>query len=174
MTEVVVRAMEAADTDAVGQVHARAWQATYADVMPASFLDAIDPGARAEQWRVTVERRLPLHAQLVAAVDGEPVGFAAVGLARNDSQRRGEVYAINVDPDWIGRGVGQPLFSAANATLRGMGFTALVLWVVRENARARRFYERNDWAADGGEQHVEFGGARVVELRYRSPSLPDR
>ena len=101
-----------------------------------------------------------------------PVGFAAVGLARGD-QKRGEVYAINVDPDWIGRGVGQPLFSAAVATLTDFGFTDLVLWVVRENARARRFYERNGWLADGGQQCIEFGGATVVELRYRSPDATD-
>jgi ribosomal protein S18 acetylase RimI-like enzyme len=90
-------------------------------------------------------------------------------MARNDQERRGEVYAINVDPDWIGRGVGQPLFSAAVAALRDMGFTSLVLWVVRENARARHFYERNGWVADGAEQEAEFGDATVVELRYRSP-----
>ncbi len=170
MTDVVIRAMKTADTEAVGRVHARAWQATYAEVMPAAFLAAIDPVARAEQWQITIERRLPLHAQLVAEVAGEPVGFAAVGLARHDDQRRGEVYAINVDPDWIGRGVGQPLFSGAVAALRDLGFaSALVLWVVRENARARRFYERNGWLADGAEQQAEFGGATVVELRYRSP-----
>jgi GNAT superfamily N-acetyltransferase len=162
--------MAAADTEAVGRMHVRVWQATYADVMPASYLAAIDPVARAEYWRVTIARRLPLHAQLVAAIDGEPVGFAAVGMAHHDQKRRGEVYAINVDPDWIGRGVGQPLFSGAVAALRGMGFTAdLVLWVVRENARARHFYERNGWRADGAEQQVEFGDATVVELRYQSP-----
>jgi GNAT superfamily N-acetyltransferase len=161
--------METADTEAVGRVHARAWQATYADVMPGAFLAAIDPAARAEQWRVTIGRHLPLHAQLVADVDCVQVGFAAVGLARNDPQRRGEVYAINVDPDWIGRGVGQPLFARAVAVLDDFGFSKLVLWVVRENARARRFYERNGWVADDAEQRVEFGDATVVELRYRSP-----
>jgi GNAT superfamily N-acetyltransferase len=170
MTDVVIRAMQSADTEAVGRVHARAWQATYSNVMPAAFLAAIDPVARGEQWDITIGRRLPLHAQLVADVDGVPVGFAAVGLARNDKQRRGEVYAINVDPDWIGRGVGQPLFSGAIDALRGMGFKAeLVLWVVRENARARHFYERNGWVADGAEQQAEFGGSTVVEVRYRSP-----
>ena len=171
MTDVVIRAMEIADTEAIGRVHVRAWQATYSNVMPATFLAAMDPAARAEQWEITIARRLPLHAQLVAVVDGVPVGFAAVGLANHDRQRRGEVYAINVDPDWIGRGVGQPLFARATATLTDMGFKELVLWVVRENARARRFYERNGWTFDGAEQEADFGGSTVVELRYRSPDV---
>jgi GNAT superfamily N-acetyltransferase len=169
--------MERADTEAIGRVHVRAWQATYYEVMPATFLAAMDPAARAEQWRAAIERGLPLHAQLVAAVDDVPVGFSAFGPARGD-ERRGEVYAINVDPDWVERGVGQPLFAAAVAALTDFGFTELVLWVVRENARARRFYERNGWVADGEEQRAEFGGATVVELRYRfavaAVSLPDR
>jgi GNAT superfamily N-acetyltransferase len=169
--------MERTDAETIGHVHVRAWQATYSEVMPAAFLAAMDPAARAEQWRAIVERRDPRHAQLVADIDGVPVGFSAFGPARGD-EHRGEVYAINVDPDWVERGVGQPLFSAAVAALTDFGFTELVLWVVRENARARRFYERNGWVADGGEQRAEFGDATVVELRYRfvvdPVSLPER
>lgn len=170
--------MERSHTDAIGRVHVRAWQATYSDVMPANFLAAMDPVARAEQWRATLGRSVSRHGQLVAVIDGMPVGFSAFGRARGGDEHRGEVYAINVDPDWVGRGVGQPLFSAAVAALTDFGFPELVLWVVRENARARRFYERNGWVAEGGEQRAEFGGATVVELRYRfvvaAVSLPDR
>ena len=37
------------------------------------------------------------------------------------------------------------------------------LWVLRDNARARRFYEGHGWRADGTERVA--GG--VVEVRYR-------
>jgi hypothetical protein len=41
-----------------------------------------------------------------------------------------------------------------------------MLWVVRENARARRFYERNGWSADGATKTQAFGEQPVTELRY--------
>ncbi|MFV0632889.1 hypothetical protein [Demequina sp.] len=38
--------------------------------------------------------------------------------------------------------------------------------MARENARARRFYEREGWVADGTERTEELGGAAVIETLY--------
>jgi hypothetical protein len=42
--------------------------------------------------------------------------------------------------------------------------TDAYLWVVEANARARRFYEREGWSADGAMRASSFGS---TELRYR-------
>ena len=42
----------------------------------------------------------------------------------------------------------------------------MVLWVVPGNARARRFYERSGWSADGAERVAEVNGVTVPECRY--------
>jgi len=47
------------------------------------------------------------------------------------------------------------------------GFTAVVLWVLETNARARRFYEVAGFAPDGGEQVETFGAVPLREVRYR-------
>lgn len=43
------------------------------------------------------------------------------------------------------------------------------LWVLKHNARARRFYERAGFAPDGAEEAEEIAGARVPEVRYARP-----
>jgi RimJ/RimL family protein N-acetyltransferase len=73
---------------------------------------------------------------------------------------------LNADPAVFGRGAGLAVHRAALARLAAEGHRRAVLWVVRDNPRARRFYEREGWCADGHEIVAEMGGAAVTELRY--------
>jgi RimJ/RimL family protein N-acetyltransferase len=43
----------------------------------------------------------------------------------------------------------------------------VTLWVLRDNERARRFYERAGWSFDGTEKEDVVAGATVTEVRYR-------
>jgi hypothetical protein len=47
--------------------------------------------------------------------------------------------------------------------MRSRNSTAAVLWVVVDNSRARRFYEREGWHADGRQRVSSLGPS---ELRY--------
>jgi len=53
------------------------------------------------------------------------------------------------------------------AALRESGYREVILWVLEDNPRARRFYEREGWALDGGRKEDEFLGVQVTEVRYR-------
>jgi ribosomal protein S18 acetylase RimI-like enzyme len=52
------------------------------------------------------------------------------------------------------------------AKVSSAGYQGITLWVLEENARARRFYERAGFASDDA-RHVldDLGG--VIEIRYR-------
>ena len=90
--------------------------------------------------------------------DGEVVGILTVGVD--------ELYAIYVHPDHWGTGVGQALLDHAEAALAETCDVAVLTCMV-DNARARRFYERNGW--EPGETVVEphFGGEPTAVCRYR-------
>jgi ribosomal protein S18 acetylase RimI-like enzyme len=105
--------------------------------------------------------------RLTVAVDGDRlgdgeqvVGFSYVGPSEEDGVR--ELYAIHVDPGHLGGGVGKLLMVDA---LEHLGDHA-VLWVLEGNARARRFYERGGWRADGVTRDEEMGGEPTHQLRY--------
>ena len=55
---------------------------------------------------------------------------------------------------------------AAAAALAALGFEDIFLWVLEENARARRFYERAGFAAAGESIECDIGGKTLRELRY--------
>jgi RimJ/RimL family protein N-acetyltransferase len=42
-----------------------------------------------------------------------------------------------------------------------------VLWVLEANERARRFYERGGWKADGETRVEAISGQPVPQVRYR-------
>ena len=172
---LVVRAMTEADIDAVAEVHVRTWQAAYAGIMPAEVLDALDPAVSAAHRR---ERKVPDGARTVVAdEDGQVVGFASFGPSRvpgtadEYDTRFGEVYAIYVRPEHWGTGAGRALMDAARAGLAG--YPEFRLWVLEDNHRARRFYERAGLAPDGVRDFYTPPGGRekLAEIRYSASIL---
>ena len=43
----------------------------------------------------------------------------------------------------------------------------LVVWALADNERARHFYRRHGFQADGVERYDDIGGASLLEVRYR-------
>ena len=77
----------------------------------------------------------------------------------------GEVYAFYVHPDHWGSQVANELMLATISALGDDGWPLARLWVLRDNPRARRFYERHGWIVDGTESNVAVVG-EPVDTRY--------
>lgn len=158
------------DANAMGRLHVRAWQSAYRGVMPDEYLDGLQADDRIEIWHGVIAEsdRPPL---LVAVVADEVVGFAAFGEERpaTPAQSCGELYAMNLDPDHWGRGIGRVLLHRVTDALIAMGYLEAVLWVVPQNERARALYESEGWVADGGVSSEEILGVTVTDIRYRRP-----
>jgi ribosomal protein S18 acetylase RimI-like enzyme len=104
----------------------------------------------------------------VAVRDGVVVGFVSVGPADDKTLAAdvGELYAIYVHPSVWDVGAGRALMSRAVQALRELGYARAVLWVLGSNERARRFYERAGWTADGATKVEERPGVALHEVRY--------
>jgi GNAT superfamily N-acetyltransferase len=167
---VKVRPARLEDARRVGEIHVETWRATYVGVMPQEVLDGLSVDDRERLWREWIP-----HGEtevFVAELDDEVVGFVSVG-PRRSSPRSGELYAIYVLPSAHGSGAGPALMEAAVAAL-ARRFDEAILWVATENPRARRFYERCGWVADGERVDDSIPGAVVPETRYRLSGLHRR
>jgi GNAT superfamily N-acetyltransferase len=109
----MVRDARREDAAAIARVHARSWQVAYAHAFPAEALAGISIERRAGRWAERLATSPPRAALLVAEVDGEVRGFASVGAARDRDEELGELYAIYVDPDHWGAGLGRALITEA-------------------------------------------------------------
>ena len=138
-------------------VHLKAWHEAYAGLIPAAYLDTVT-----EEKCLRIARRYPDN--LLAAMDGDRViGFAGYGAYREDTlPDTGEIFALYVLREYWGTGAGRLLMEEALRRLRG--FSAAVLWVLRDNRRAIRFYEKCGFTPDGTEQTIDLG-APLCEIR---------
>jgi ribosomal protein S18 acetylase RimI-like enzyme len=164
MTATVRRAAEP-DAPAIAAVHVRTWQAAYAHALPAAYLGALDAAERAATWRERLAARVAPVETYVVEVGGTVVGFVAAGPGRGE-EAVGEVYAIYVEPGHWSTGAGRLLMQTAVTHLAAAGFTTVRLWVLEDNPRARDFYARNGFAADGASRPETIGGVDVIEVRY--------
>jgi ribosomal protein S18 acetylase RimI-like enzyme len=166
---VTIRPASVDDADAVGEVHVRAWQSAYRGVMPDDYLDGLQAQDHATRWREHLIAPSS-DGELLVVVDGHRVvGFASLGPAFDSDAPSdiGQLYAINLDPDVWGRGLGRALLSVATDRLRELGYVEAVLWVVPDNQRARRLYESEGWSDDDLRRDDEVFGVVVSAMRYR-------
>jgi GNAT superfamily N-acetyltransferase len=189
---VVIRAGSAADAAQIATVQREGWFAAYEGIIPAEIIDRLttpDHGARVRQ----TFRTRPWQRMLVAAATGqedpgqagEPtesgiVGYASFGpetdvlsapwphplTTDGEDGSVAELYALYVRPAWWSTGTGRALMERVLARTSGAGYLSITLWVLRDNRRARRFYERAGFAPDGATNVLHRLGD-VTELRYR-------
>jgi ribosomal protein S18 acetylase RimI-like enzyme len=164
----LIREAQIEDARGVAQVNVASWQAAYPGLIDQTFLDSLDVDGRTESWqRILHQRRGRV---LVAEEEGSVIGFCAVGPAIDDDW--GEVFAIYVDPQHWGHGVGRDLLVAAEHSLAEAGFPRALLWVLEGNDRARVFYERQGWAPGKPIRIEAIGGSDVTEVRYEKALTP--
>ena len=158
---MTVRRAQPGDAAAIAEVHIETWRAAYHEIFPAEFLEGLDVDRR----RVFVEDRLASGASLFVSVNDQITGFCFVGPARGEEEW-GELYSIYVHPEHWGTGDGFDLIQAAETELASLGFHRALLWVLRDNPRARAFYERCGWTLAKPIRVEEIGGVQVTECRY--------
>jgi GNAT superfamily N-acetyltransferase len=157
-----VRRAELADARAIAEVHVRTWQAAYRHAFPAELLDNDSVDERERLW----SHHLGLGVVAwVAEAEGRIVGFVSVGDSRTEKDA-GELYAIYVLPEAWGTGAATGLMAAAKDWFAQEGYATAMLWVLADNPRARRFYEREGWRAEGTRLDT-VRGVEVEEALYR-------
>jgi putative acetyltransferase len=98
------------------------------------------------RWAAAVME--PETRTLIAVSGEEPVGAACV--------TDGWLEGLYVVPERWGTGLADELHDRALDEVQGLGSASCRLWVLEDNHRARRFYERRGWRENGETRVVEF------------------
>jgi len=163
---ITVRAAAPADAPAIGRIHVESWRETYRGLLSENLLNSVSAVVRAAMWRGALEHERPILLFVAQAPSGKLVGFAGGGSSRTPSlSHDAEVYAMYVLRAAQKRGCGRRLMAALADGLHARGFKSLCLWVLEENANARRFYERLGGTVVGGKTEVD-GGYEFKEVAY--------
>ena len=161
-----VRPATVDDADAIERIRVETWRATYRGLLPDGLIDQLHPNV--ERRRERLRSLEPSELNFIAEEDTVVVGYALAGPERtHDPEYSGEVYAIYVLPAAQGKGHGRALIRECASELAARGMTSLLIWVLRENAIGRGFYERIGGRAVREKQLEEFPGAEEhIEIGY--------
>jgi ribosomal protein S18 acetylase RimI-like enzyme len=129
-----------AELPSVAALHLRSWRDAYRGVIPDSVIDARSFESGLAGWRGTFAA-YPGNVRAVRA-RGRVLGFCCAGPVVN-AERSGpwamELYALHVDPELRGRGIGARML---RALLAEAGTKGLILWTLVGLSRSRAFYSR--------------------------------
>ncbi len=137
-------------------VHWKSWQDAYKGIVDQSYLD-----------QLTLEKCEEIACKwtdnLFVAKDGnQVVGFLGYGGYHDDElPNAGEIFALYVLEEYYGTGVGKALMDKGLSVLAQ---SQIALWVLKDNKRAIRFYEKCGFSLDGREEEIKLGSS-VTEVR---------
>jgi ribosomal protein S18 acetylase RimI-like enzyme len=159
------------DARGLGTMHVASWRETYTGVLPDKMLSSLSVEGRVAMWDQILRQPTTSSSTVVylAEREGSILGFGSCGAQRTENLKDrgydGELSAIYVLRAFQGQGIGARLLGRMSLDLLGRGFSAAALWVLRENLRARRFYEFHGAEIIAEREEVR-DGAVLVELAY--------
>ena len=162
---LVWRAPVAADAEAVGRLHHRAWVDAYGDLLPEDWFEHWTVDDAVERWRGILAAPVPEGVTRVAVFDerGAAVAWVVAGPSRPDDEvepaRERELWGLYVAREHHGTGLARALAEHV------LGDEPAEVWLFDGNPRAEAFYRKLGFARDGVEApHLETGlpGIRMV------------
>ncbi|WP_119696465.1 GNAT family N-acetyltransferase [Microbacterium halotolerans] len=159
--DVLIRPIRDVDAQAMGRVHAKVWHETYDGMISTAALEAVSPRRLADLWSNYASRG-DEHRHAAALVDGEIVGFAGSGPARDDdAPAPRELYFVFLLDSWHRKGIGRALFDAVVD-----GDEPLYGWIAQNYPGGESFYTKRGFVFDGAQRDEAFLGESLTEVRF--------
>lgn len=164
---VIIRKMNKDDDRlAISHVYEESWKYAYKGIIPQEYLDDIPKG----NWVDYIDKQQ--QNTLVLIKENTIIGTASYCKSRySDMLGFGEIVSIYLLPEYIGKGLGNRLLSESIKELESLGFSNIFLWVLEENYRARKFYEKNGFKPSNTYLEDNIGGKDLREIQYEYHKL---
>jgi len=169
------------DAARVAEIHVFGWRAAYEGIVAEGYLfGRLSVTRRAAMLAERLESEEETYVYEETGIAGRPGdepqavvrGWVTIGDCRDEDicdsaagARAFELWGVYVDPLMKRRGVGRALVAFCEAEARARGRDTVYLWVFKDNAPSRAFYEALGYLPDSKEQLIE--GLGAWELRYR-------
>ena len=172
MSNLEVRFARLDEAQSIARLHLSACRALHAGQVPDSHWHETPLTRRVAFWREAIEFGEP---QVIMALQGDSLrGFVGFDRSRDPKSRNttGELWALYVDPQHLGQGVGLALWDAAREGLIEEGCSEVTVWVPLRAQHSLRFFDAAGFKREiNTARTVPIGGAKVEEMRLRRPLL---
>ena len=158
------------DAEDLARVHVASWRETYRGLLPDAFLARMsEPGFARRFGRDLADAERGVT--LAAADRYGLVGYAQGGPSRRGARGEAEIATLYVLRHAQGHGLGAQLMRETARALAAQGATSLLISVLRDNIRARGFYEHLGGAPEAARREPGPGGQLLYEVAYAWPDI---
>ena len=140
---IILKKMETEEIKGKAYVHWKSWHEAYTGIVSQEYLDKLTL-EKCEKMAFSWPDNI-----IVAKENGNVIGFVCYGDRGEEAPDVGEIFALYVLADYYGKGVGRKLMDVGLEQIKH--FSQVRLWVLKENRRAIRFYEKCGFQPDGTE-----------------------
>ncbi len=135
MEQMIIRPAAKEDARQIAEILVEDWQIAYRGIIDDTWLDSMSVEERCEREA----QRYQIYT--VAADENEVLGFAWNEMT-DGGEADCEIVALYVRYAKRSSGIGKALFRHSADAFRAAGRKRMIVWCLRENEEARRFYEK--------------------------------
>ncbi len=144
--EVVIRKVQQGDANSLAYIQTESWKAAFDEILDAETLKKCTDINRATAMYQRLLDENKGNGYLLS-VDGNPHCIAYWDAARDaELTGKAELICIHSLPENWHKGYGSQMMDHVLKDIMEAGYSEVVLWVFRENLRARAFYEAKGFA----------------------------
>ena len=161
-----IRYVNKEDSDTIAMIYSKSFQQAFKGIIPDDFLKEKFAYERLKD-RLYKELSEGNAISCIMYKDDIPVGMLT--FAKDDDKERDnseiDIWRIYLLPEYWGQNLGTEFMDWAIEELKTNGYKKVALWVVKENVRARKFYEKVGFSHEG-EIRIIMPGREINEYRY--------
>lgn len=139
--EIDIRKVKQGDADTLAYIQTQSWMATFKEILDADILEKC---TNIDKARLMYQRFLDENKGngYLLTVDNKPHCIAYWDKARDPKLTgKAELICIHSLPNNWHKGFGSKMMDLVLSDIESSGYSEVVLWVFRDNLRARAFYE---------------------------------
>ena len=133
--QMIIRKATRADARQIAEIIVEDWKNAYRGIIDSDYLDSMSVE---ERYQRELQR---YHIYRVAAFEKEILGFTWNEIADNEDSDC-EIIALYVKYEKRKGGIGRTLFQDSIEYFKESGKKKMIIWCLKENYEARRFYEK--------------------------------
>ncbi len=154
---IIIKPMETDDEKrGKAHVHWQSWHEAYQGIVSHDYLEKLTT-EKCEEWAFQWPENT-----YVALDNDTVIGFVCYFGKGDDDPDVGEINAIYILSEYYGTGVAQKLMDVGLEKLKN--YSHKELWVLKDNPRAIRFYEKYGFKKDGSEKDLKSLGATEIKM----------
>lgn len=162
---MIIRPIEKGDLNEVARIKVEAWNDSYKGIVDDEYLKNMNYKRTADKWLNNFDN----ENFIVAVYEDKIVGFCRYGERIDELERfteyDGEIYAIYIDKNFKRKGIGKEMVEYASNELKKQGKAKALIWCLKDNINARKFYEKIEGKFLGNKKS-NIGGKEYDEVAY--------